>query len=386
MASAIFVAIQGCDYKEISIGLLALLALLLSGSGGGAGLEGIQITATQTVTDSFGGLTGQNVTFRAVVNDANSVTDFNWSFGDGSVGAGQTVTHFYNQSGTFHVKLTVNRDGTAQVFTTTYQIKSVTAAASSNLYWLEANPGTLKTCPINNCTLGTMVTLMTGLSNVNGIVIAGGTLYWTDVVNITSCPISNCSNATATTLVAVSAVSGITATNTHLYFLSANASLQRCPINNCNTATVENVVTAGFGASALRLTSDNTYLYWTDIGNNTIRRCPIATCSNATVETLISTATDPVAIEVTNTNIYFGDVDTDTINICPINNCNDGTFSPIVMTTPDPFGMTASSTNLYWSDFTPRQISTCPITGCSNATTVVLTSTIGQPRGITVGP
>ena len=51
MASAIFLMIQGCDYKEASIGLLALIALLLAGGGGGGSggitSESIQVTMIQ---------------------------------------------------------------------------------------------------------------------------------------------------------------------------------------------------------------------------------------------------------------------------------------------------------------------------------------------------
>lgn len=49
-----------------------------------------------------------SVTFTA--NNPVDVTDYSWSFGDGSQGSGQTVTHTYTSGGNYTVLLTVSND------------------------------------------------------------------------------------------------------------------------------------------------------------------------------------------------------------------------------------------------------------------------------------
>jgi len=116
-------AIQGCDYKEAVIGLLALISLLLAGAGGSVTSEGIEITMTQTSVGFDNTFVSQSFTFKAKVSDPNEVDSYDWDFGDGSAGSGQIVTHVFMSTGTFEISVTVDRSGNQKTFSTTIIIK-----------------------------------------------------------------------------------------------------------------------------------------------------------------------------------------------------------------------------------------------------------------------
>src|SRR5205807_7157385 len=59
-------------------------------------------------------LVGQQVTFVASVSGGTAPYSFSWSFGDGSIGSGSTVTHAYSSAGTFSVILVVSDSGSPQ--------------------------------------------------------------------------------------------------------------------------------------------------------------------------------------------------------------------------------------------------------------------------------
>ena len=120
VASGVVLAVQGCDFREVTLTLLTLIALVLSTAGGGEG-EYIEITATQTVVDLNFVLQSQNLTFRAVVNNAADVDAFLWTFGDGQGGTGQTVTHAYTSPGSYEVTVSVVRGTSQQTLTTTIE-------------------------------------------------------------------------------------------------------------------------------------------------------------------------------------------------------------------------------------------------------------------------
>jgi PKD repeat protein len=101
---------------------------------------GVILPPAQTPTPSFtfspnAPVVEQNVLFDASTSCAGAapcfstagIVSFNWRFGDGSVGSGETATHFYQTSGTFSVTLTVVNDRGIQASTT----KTVTVGSSN---------------------------------------------------------------------------------------------------------------------------------------------------------------------------------------------------------------------------------------------------------------
>jgi hypothetical protein len=92
------------------IGLMALLALLMTacGGGGGGGSNGKQpAPPAAELTASF----TQQVSELVVSVDASASTgdiaSYQWDFGDGASGVGKTVSHTYAAAGDYSIVLTV---------------------------------------------------------------------------------------------------------------------------------------------------------------------------------------------------------------------------------------------------------------------------------------
>lgn len=165
MASAIFVAIQGCDYKEIALSLLSIIALLLSLSGG-AGGEHIEVVKVQTTVGVGNVFVSEAITFKVVVPDPSTVSSFDWTFGDGGTGTGQTVTHVYTSSGTFNISVIISRGGGQQTLSATLQIEDLQGPATLTVNGTGSGDITSSTSAIN-CTLTNGVTSGTCTDNVS---------------------------------------------------------------------------------------------------------------------------------------------------------------------------------------------------------------------------
>jgi len=72
-------------------------------------------------------LVGQQVTFTSSVSGGTTPYSISWSFGDGSIDSGSTVTHAYSSAGTFNVILIVSDSGSPQQ--TANSQKSVTVTS-----------------------------------------------------------------------------------------------------------------------------------------------------------------------------------------------------------------------------------------------------------------
>lgn len=81
---------------------------------------------------------GGSVTFTATNGGGDSPYAFSWTFGDGSTGSGQTVTHTYQSAGTYNVTLTIT-DSNGQTFTVKKTVSVSTA--SSNPFGFLTSPG-----------------------------------------------------------------------------------------------------------------------------------------------------------------------------------------------------------------------------------------------------
>src|SRR5205085_1831602 len=69
---------------------------------------------------------GSTVTFTADASDPdNNDLTYTWDFGDGGIDTGKSVTHTYNASGTFAVKVTVSDGKESVTSQTTVTIRSL---------------------------------------------------------------------------------------------------------------------------------------------------------------------------------------------------------------------------------------------------------------------
>ena len=88
------------------------------------------VVAAPPVADPSGpysGFTNEAVTFDGRGSsdpDGGAIQSWNWDFGDGSTGIGETATHVYGASGTYDVQLTVT-DDEGQTSTTTMTTATV---------------------------------------------------------------------------------------------------------------------------------------------------------------------------------------------------------------------------------------------------------------------
>ncbi len=73
---------------------------------------------------------GQSVTFNAIATNPGSIVSYDWSFGDGTKGAGSNVTHSYNKAGTYQLTINVtNIEGVSNLTTATIFVLSHTPEA-----------------------------------------------------------------------------------------------------------------------------------------------------------------------------------------------------------------------------------------------------------------
>lgn len=91
------------------VGMFLLIGTLVTGCGGGVKPPTAAITSPQSGAQFA---VGQSIEFRGSAKDdaGKEVTQdivFEWDFGDGSTGTGQTASHAYSAAGTYTVKLTV---------------------------------------------------------------------------------------------------------------------------------------------------------------------------------------------------------------------------------------------------------------------------------------
>jgi len=80
----------------------------------------------------------QSVSFSATATGGTPPYTFNWAFGDGATGSGQSVSHTYLSAADFTVTLTVS--DTASHVTTVTKVVSVTAALTADFTFAPTNP------------------------------------------------------------------------------------------------------------------------------------------------------------------------------------------------------------------------------------------------------
>ena len=131
--------------------VIPLVLLIVSGC---VALPFFKIEVIQTRVSAGGLFAGNLITFRALINDADS---YNWDFGDGGTGTGQVVAHLFVIEGIYTVTLEIVRDG-----------KTLTSTKEIRIEFFEAFPfdllidgtgsGIVTSARAINCTLTNGVT------------------------------------------------------------------------------------------------------------------------------------------------------------------------------------------------------------------------------------
>jgi hypothetical protein len=144
------------------------------------------------------------------------------------------------------------------------------ALDSQKIYFDTATAtGTIYSCGLGGCS-GTLATLATSQNTPEGIVVAGGQVYWDDTVSgaIMTCSTSSC---TPTTYISGQSLqpSTLGTDGINVYWSTGGgANVLRCPVgSSCSSPT-----TVATGQSAEFFAFDATSVYWTNYGYGTIMR------------------------------------------------------------------------------------------------------------------
>jgi hypothetical protein len=86
----------------------------------------------EVISGPDGAIAGATVTFSCLSPITNGVITYQWSFGDGNSGSGQTVTHVYDSVGIFVIECRVLTSETVQSFTKTISVVGSTIYLADN--------------------------------------------------------------------------------------------------------------------------------------------------------------------------------------------------------------------------------------------------------------
>ena len=179
---------------------------------------------------------------------------------------------------------------------------------NTNAYWDSYEGGYVRSCSLG-CTASTGQAVATSQSQLFGLVLADGALYWI-VGNLAAngainyCPLSGCNASSPPSLVAgIGKPSGLAADSSNIYWSSQSAQqILECNLPDCsNGATALAAGQAGVNAIAV----DASGLYWTLGTAGEIASCTLPSCK--TITTVASSLTTPRTIALSKEAIFVSE-------------------------------------------------------------------------------
>jgi hypothetical protein len=252
---------------------------------------------------------------------------------------------------------------------------------AGHIYW---STGDASSSAILECSsTGTCVPtpLITGLPDQVGLAVDASTMYWTQYAagSVSSCSLADCAGTEAT----IAASDGIdTAYNVAIVgtdvLWSAGAggntsSIRSCPKTGCGgaaTVIAPDQATPGF------ITSDASYIYWTDSGYGRVLRCARGGCSQ-TPQVLQAARPSPSAIVAYAGVLYW--TERTQVMQCTIGSCAE-TATPVATGLAiSGAALAVDASGIYWIDIADTgngdifhgKIEMCPLSGCSGAPIVL---------------
>jgi len=117
----------GLSDEEQGAGRVDAANIVAAGDGGGGGGGGNDSPSADFAIDPSEPTVGDTVTFDASgsTDPDGSISSYQWDFGDGSTGSGQTTSHTYGEAGDYTVTLTVtDDDGATDTLSGTVSVQS----------------------------------------------------------------------------------------------------------------------------------------------------------------------------------------------------------------------------------------------------------------------
>lgn len=263
-------------------------------------------------------------------------------------------------------------------------------ADATNVYWTNgagngppsppAAAQTVMKCAVANCA-GTAVTLGSSQNNAYGIALnpAGTKVYWEDdgSKNIMQNAVSGGSLTTIAAAVS-QAYHGIAVDSSNVYWAGGGSGagiVSMAPVTSPFT-----VSTIASGRSNLWfLTSDGTYVYWTEFTNpGNVMRALIAPPN--TLATLSSTNNNPGALAKDSTDVYFGDNGDCYVGRVPAT--PGGVITTLATGQVPREGIAVDSSCVYWSNC-GNYTGNCGTSTCGSGGSVATVNKTPSPATVT---
>jgi hypothetical protein len=135
---------------------------------------GLVIDNIQVTLGPDGAIQGGVITFSCFSPVAQNIVSFEWEFGDGASGSGQTTTHVYEDYGTFSVTCRVVTIDSVFIFTKAIKINPFL----THLYWVGSLTNAVGRANLDGT--GVNNTFIDVGRNLGGVAVNKTNIYWTN--------------------------------------------------------------------------------------------------------------------------------------------------------------------------------------------------------------
>lgn len=257
---------------------------------------------------------------------------------------------------------------------------SALAVDATNIYWgTSSGMDTVMKMPLGG---GSPTTLVSGLQDVQGIVVNANYVYFTTHASsmgtgtVGFCSIGGCGNQPVYLSKTEANPTGIAVDAQSAYWTSSvvapNGAVRYCALQGCSGSP--STLASGYGEPDT-IAVDSNDAYWTNYADGTVVKTPLPGMTGSGTVTVLATGqNNAVGITLAASNVYFTDSRVNRVAIA------GGAVTQVVA--PDNAGaITTDGTYLYWT--TQTTVNKCAIAGCAGGSTTIAANQ-SFPGGIAV--